>query len=391
MKTKKSRISRRDFIKTGVAGACLLSPADLFARSILTPRSNEKDILKNDAPRELWKWSREVYYSKDMGHRHVRCLTCPNRCVLPPDARSRCRSHVNKDGKLYTLVYGNPCAVHIDPIEKKPLYHFLPASHTLSIATTGCSFHCLNCQNWEISQARPEDVRFYDLSPPAVVQESLNRACSSIAYTYSEATTFYEYMLDTSRLAKEKGIRNVWVTNGYINEPPLLELSDTLDAANVDLKGFSESLYASLNAGRLKPVLRTLRILKDRGVWFELTALIVPTYTDDLEMVKNMCHWILENLGADYPLHFSRFYPRYKLTHLPPTPITFLRKARQTAMEMGIHYVYVGNIASAESNHTYCPTCKKKIIERRGYTIEHVGIRGGRCVYCNEPVAGVWE
>lgn len=369
----------------------MLSPSDLFARSILTHRSNEKDVLKNDAPRELWKWSKEVYYSKKMGHRYVRCLTCPNMCILPPDARSRCRSHVNKDGKLYTLVYGNPCAVHVDPIEKKPLYHFHPASDTFSIATTGCSFHCLNCQNWEISQARPEDVKFYDLFPRSVVKEALGRACRSIAYTYSEATTFYEYMLDTSRLAHEEGIKNVWVTNGYINEPPLLELSGLLDAANVDVKGFSESVYASLNAGRLKPILKTLEILKDRGVWFELTALIVPTYTDKLEIVKKMCHWILETLGADHPLHFSRFYPRYKLTHLPPTPITFLKKARQTAMEMGIHHVYVGNIPDEESNHTYCPSCKRRIVERRGFTVANMKIRGNKCAYCNESIAGVWE
>ncbi len=386
----KFRTTRRDFIKTGVAGFCMLTPADLFAKSLLNLQKNEKRVIKNDAPRELWKWSKEVYYKTEMGHGYVRCLTCPNMCVLPPDARSRCRSHVNKDGKLYTLVYGNPCAVHIDPIEKKPLYHFLPASDTFSIATTGCSFHCLNCQNWEISQAKPEDVRFHDLFPEAVIQKAVQTGCKSIAYTYSEATTFYEYMLDTSRLAREKSIKNVWVTNGYINEPPLVEFSKTLDAANVDVKSFSESTYASLNAGRLKPVLRTLQILKDKGVWFELTALIVPTYTDDMEMIKKMCSWILENLGADYPLHFSRFHPQYKLTHLPPTPITFLKKARKTAMEMGIHYVYVGNIPPAESNHTFCPSCKKKIIERIGYRTDVKGVENGRCLFCEHPIAGFW-
>lgn len=382
--------TRRDFIKTGVAGFCMLTPADLFAKGLFNLQKNEKKIINDDAPKELWKWSKEVYYKAGMDNRYVRCLTCPNMCVLPPDARSRCRSHVNKGGRLYTLVYGNPCAVHIDPIEKKPLYHFLPSSDTFSIATTGCSFHCLNCQNWEISQARPEDVRFYDLFPEAVIQKVLQTECQSIAYTYSEATTFYEYMLDTSRLARENSIKNVWITNGYINEAPLSEFSKTLDAANVDVKSFSESTYASLNAGRLKPVLRTLKILKDKGVWFELTALIVPTYTDDMEMVKKMCHWILENLGVDYPLHFSRFHPQYKLTHLPPTPIAFLERARKMAMEMGINYVYVGNIPSAESNHTYCPSCKRKIVERRGYAIGNVDITKGKCSYCNELIAGVW-
>jgi pyruvate formate lyase activating enzyme len=373
-----------------MVGFCMLTPADLFARGLFSLQKNEKKITQNDAPKELWKWSKEVYYQTELGQGYVRCLTCPNTCVLPPDARSRCRSHVNKDGKLYTLVYGNPCAVHIDPVEKKPLYHFLPASDTFSIATTGCSFHCLNCQNWEISQAKPEDVRFHDLFPEAVIQKVLQTDCTSVAYTYAEATTFYEYMLDTSRLAHEHNIKNIWVTNGYINEAPLSELSKTLDAANIDVKSFSESTYARLNAGRLEPVLRTLKILKDKGVWFEMTALIVPTYTDDMETVKKMCTWILENLGADYPLHFSRFFPLYKLTHLPPTSIDFLESARKVAMEMGIHYVYVGNVPPAESSHTYCPSCKRKIIERMGYMIKNVGMTSGKCSYCNEPIAGVW-
>jgi len=198
-------------------------------------------------------------------------------------------------------------------------------------------------------------------------------------------------MVDTSRLAREKGIKNVWVTNGYMNEPPLMELCKSLDAANVDIKSFSEDIYSRLNAGRLKPVLRTLNVLKEKNVWFEMTALIVPTYTDNMEMVKRMCNWILETLGPDYPLHFSRFHPQYKLTHLPSTPVTFLESARKTAMEMGIHYVYVGNIPHAESNHTYCPSCKRKIIDRAGYRITEINIKNGKCSFCREPVGGVWN
>ena len=384
-------ITRRDLIKSGIGGALLLSPVSVLAKPLFSASKNVKQVTENDAPEKLWKWSKEVYFKEELKNNYVKCLTCPNECILAPDARSRCRSHVNKGGKLYTLVYGNPCAVHIDPIEKKPLYHFLPSSDTFSIATTGCSFNCLNCQNWEISQERPEKVRFHDMFPTAVVKGAVRNNCRSIAYTYSEATTFYEYMLDTSRLAREKGIKNVWVTNGYMNEAPLIELCKTLDAANVDIKSFSEDIYSRLNAGRLKPVLRTLNILKEKNIWFEMTALIVPTYTDNMDMVKRMCHWILETLGPDYPLHFSRFHPQYKLTYLPPTPVTFLENARKTAMGMGIHYVYVGNIPPAESNHTYCPSCKRKIIDRTGYRITEINIKNGKCSFCREPIAGVWN
>lgn len=382
--------TRRELIKTGIICTLSLSSTDVFAKWLLPSEKNEKRITRNDAPDKLWKWSKEVYFKVERG-KNVQCLTCPNQCFLEPNARSKCQSHVNKDGKLYTLVYGNPCAVHIDPIEKKPLYHFIPSSRSFSIATTGCSFRCLNCQNWEISQVKPEDVKFVEMFPDAVVENARKNGCRSIAYTYSEATTFYEYMLDTSRLARGAGIKNVWVSNGYINKPPLLKLCKTLDGANIDIKNFSEDIYSRLNAGRLKPVLRTVTILKEKGVWFEITALIVPTYTDNIEMIKRMCEWILENLGPDYPLHFSRFFPRYKLTHLPPTSIPFLEKARETAMKMGIHYVYVGNIPQADSNHTYCPSCKKKIIERLGYLIAENRVVDGRCAFCRQTIAGVWE
>jgi len=384
-------ITRRDLIKTGLAGALALSSVNALATPFFSSNKNEKTVTFNDAPTTIWKWSKEVYFKETLKDDYVKCLTCPNECILPPGARSRCRSHVNMDGHLYTLVYGNPCAVHVDPIEKKPLYHFMPASKSFSIATTGCSFNCLNCQNWEISQARPEDVRSADMFPEDVVRNALSGDCRSIAYTYSEATTFYEYMLDTSRLARKESIKNVWITNGYINRAPLVELCRSLDGANVDIKSFSETLYARLNAGRLRPVLECLKTLKEKGVWFEMTALIVPTYSDSMDMIKAMCDWIVEHLGPGYPLHFSRFYPQYKLPYLPPTPISFLEKARHTAMERGIHFVYIGNIPPAESNHTYCPGCGKKIIARVGYHIIETDLTDGKCKFCGEMIPGIWN
>ncbi|MBN1829025.1 MAG: AmmeMemoRadiSam system radical SAM enzyme [Deltaproteobacteria bacterium] len=384
-------MTRRDVLRAGAAGCLMFTPLERAAAQIFQVNKNEKSVSNNDAPKTLWKWSKEVYFKRRLSRDVVQCLTCPNQCVLPPEARSRCGSHVNKGGRLYTLSYGNPCAVHIDPVEKKPLYHFYPGSSTLSVATTGCSFNCLNCQNWEISQAKPEEVRFQDLSPNEAAEDALKEHCRALAYTYTEATTFYEYMIDTAEIARTRGIKNVWITNGYINKEPLDRLANLLDGANVDLKSFSESTYARLNAGRLAPVLETLTTLKKRGVWIEITLLMIPSHTDSIDMVTDISAWILDNLGPDVPLHISRFYPRYKLTRLPPTPINLLREARSAAMNRGIRYVYIGNIPPDEASHTYCPSCKARIIERTGYTVANFHIEGNRCIHCRFPIAGCWK
>jgi len=219
--------------------------------------------------------------------------------------------------------------MNVDPIEKKPLFHFKPRSKAFSIATTGCNFRCLNCQNWEISQAKPREVRHYELFPADVIKTAQHSKCGSIAYTYSEATTFFEYMIDTARLARDNGISNLWISNGYINRKPLLELCSVLDAANVNLKSFSDAIYRKLNGGRLQPVLDTFKTLHQQEVHFEMTTLVVPGYVDDTEMIKQMCQWILTNLGPDYPLHFLRFFPRYKLDRLPSTPVSTLVRFSQ--------------------------------------------------------------
>jgi pyruvate formate lyase activating enzyme len=280
--------------------------------------------------------------------------------------------------------------MHVDPIEKKPLNHFFPTTSIFSIATTGCNFRCLNCQNWEISQKRPEDVRHGELFPDDVVKEAKKRDIPSIAYTYSEAITYYEYMYDIATRAREAGLKNVLVSNGYINKGPLVRLAEYIDGANINLKSFEDSLYRALNGGRLKPVLNTFKTLHREGVWFEMTTLAVPTYVDDPEMIKRMCGWILKELGPDYPLHFLRFFPQYKLTRLPPTPVTLLEKFREVAMKEGIHYVYLGNVPGHEGCHTFCHNCGKILIERNGYFLGQMNIEKGRCKFCQTSIPGRW-
>ena len=389
------RINRRHFLCSGAMLFCSAIPSYAswpFKGGVAGSGSADirGEVFKGDAPKTIWKWSCEGRYYKRILNDKTVCGLCPNRCVLSPGDRAVCRGRINSGGKLYSLVYGNPCAANVDPIEKKSLFHFKPGTSAFSIATTGCNFRCLNCQNWEISQAKPHEVRHTELFPPEVVQAAVRSGSSSVAYTYSEATVFFEYMIDTARLAREKGISNLWISNGYINKKPLLELCSVMDGANVNLKAFSDDIYRKLNGGRLEPVLNTFKTLHERNVHFEITNLVVPGYVDDEEMVKKMCGWILKNLGPDYPLHFSRFAPKYKLDRLPFTPVSTLTRFRKLAMKEGIHYVYLGNVPGHKGNHTYCHKCGKILIERKGYFINRDNLKDGRCGFCKEVIQGVW-
>jgi len=389
---KTDGMTRREFLGKAALGAACVGAGGYLVNELLLKKQPAKpasDVIQA-APEELWKWSREAYNYVKLGE-EVRCGLCPNACLLQDGQRGTCRVRVNKNGRLYSLVYGNPCSVHVDPIEKKPLFHFLPGTTAFSIATAGCNFRCLNCQNWEISQKAPEETTNVELMPEDVVATALKSGANSIAYTYNEPTVFYEYMLDTSKAARQRGVRNVWVTNGYMNPEPLEELCKVLDAAHVDLKSFRDETYMKLNAGRLQPVLDTLKTLHKNNVWFEVINLVVPTWTDDLDMIGEMSRWLVKNIGPDYPLHISRFFPLYKLTKLPPTPTDFLVKARETAMGEGIHYVYVGNVPELNLEDTICPKCGKTVIGRRGYTVTANNLQDGTCKNCGEKIAGVWK
>ncbi|MEI7896446.1 MAG: AmmeMemoRadiSam system radical SAM enzyme [bacterium] len=319
------------------------------------------------------------------------CLICPNECVLREGGEGICRTHVVKDDKFYTIAYGNPCSVHSDPIEKKPLFHFLPASKSFSIATAGCNLSCLNCQNWEISQRSPKDTSNLDMFPEQVVRQAVKAGCKSIAFTYTEPVAFYEYVFDTSRLARDRGLKNLFISNGYINERPLRSLCKYLDAANIDLKSFSAETYSKLNGGSLKPILNSLEILKEEGVWLEITNLVIPGYNDNMTMIAEMCEWLAANGFEDNPLHFSRFHPLYKLDSLESTPLETLERARDIALKAGIRYVYLGNVPGSSAQNTHCPDCNKVIIERQGFTILSKNMNGNACGFCNAEIAGVWE
>ena len=385
-------MTRKEFLKSmgiGISGLFCASQGFAFNEKKPCDQNIKGHILKKEAPSKIWKWSIEGFHYESYG-KDVQCMVCPNHCYLSPGDRSVCRSKVNIGGKLYSLTYGNPCSVHMDPIEKKPLNHFYPGTSIFSIATTGCNFRCLNCQNWEISQRKPEEVRHGELFPKDVVMTAKEKGAPSIAYTYSEAITYYEYMYDTAKLARETGIKNVLVSNGYINTEPLLKLTQYLDGANINLKSFDNNIYRCLNGGTLKPVLDTFKTLHNEGVWFEMTTLLVPTYVDDLEMMKRMCGWILKELGPNYPLHLLRFFPHYKLTRLPPTPIKTLEEFRNLALKEGIRYVYLGNVPGHEGCNTVCHNCGKILIQRRGYLLRQVNIVKGRCKFCLATIPGRW-
>ena len=287
---------------------------------------------------------RECRYYRQLDDGRVKCLLCPHRCHISEGRTGICRSRRNEGGVLVSEVYGRPCSLAIDPIEKKPLYHFHPGTKCLSIACTGCNFRCLNCQNHEISQVAPSEVGHYDLSPEAVVELCIEHDCPGIAYTYTEPLTYLEYITDTARLAHEAGLWNILVTAGYVCQEPLKDLLPYLDAANIDLKSFSDDIYVKVSGGHLQPVLDTILAMRDAGVWIELTNLLIPGINDDMQMIRQMCQWIAGNGFADNPLHFSRFFPRYKMQDIPPTPVHTLKAAKQIALEEGLKHVYLGNV-----------------------------------------------
>lgn len=319
------------------------------------------------------------------------CELCPKECKIAEGQSGDCRCRIVVDGELRAASYGLPCAVHIDPIEKKPLFHFLPGTPIFSLAAAGCNLHCKFCQNWTISQVGPQDVRKIKASPKQVMTVAAEKGCRSIAYTYTEPVVFIEYVLDTAALAKEHGLNNVLVTAGYINRKPLELLCESVDAANTDLKAFSDRFYRDLCGGSLKPVLDGLTVMKERGVWVEVTNLIIPTFNDDMTMIRDMCRWIVAHLGDETPVHFSRFRPMYKIRNLPPTPTDTLMNAQKEAHDIGLKHVYVGNVMGSGAENTVCPNDGTLLIKRLGFSVLENNLKDGTCPTCGKAIAGVWS
>jgi pyruvate formate lyase activating enzyme len=331
-----------------------------------------------------------LFYDKVDGQK-VACYLCRHRCVIPDGKRGICGVRENREGILYTLVYGLPCAYHVDPVEKKPLFHFLPGSKAFSIATVGCNFQCLHCQNHEISQAPREGglISGEPMSPDKVVELAERAGCRSISYTYTEPTIFFEYALDIAKKAKERGLLNNFVTNGYIEEEPLRSIRPYLDGANVDLKAFSDKFYRGLCKAELSKVLDTIRTYRSLNIWIELTTLVIPGHNDSDEELRDIARFIRSDLGVDTPWHVSAFYPTFKLLDAPRTKPQTLQRARAIGVAEGLRYVYVGNIPGADGEHTYCPGCGKAVIKRHGYSITAYKIAESRCAFCGAVIDGV--
>ncbi|KPJ70606.1 hypothetical protein AMJ51_01465 [Microgenomates bacterium DG_75] len=334
---------------------------------------------------------KEASFYEQLSGGEVRCNLCPNRCVLAEGQRGICRVRENIGGKLYSLIYGQPATIHLDPIEKKPFYHFLPGTKVYSLASAGCNLRCKYCQNWDIAQRAPEELESVKMSPEEIVEDAIKSGSPSIAVTYSEPVVNYEYVRDIGKIAKEKGIKMTIVSAGYINPEPLRQLLPYLDAIKIDLKGYNNRYYQEVVGGRLEPVLETLKVIKEEGTWLEIVYLVVPGYNDDMEEIKQMAIWIKENLGDEVPLHFSRFHPMYQMENLPPTPEETVKQARQVAMEVGLKYVYTGNISDVEGSTTFCPENNQPLIVRKGYFIEENHLKKGQSELCPIAIPGVWQ
>ncbi len=327
----------------------------------------------------------------ETGRRDVACALCPKNCVIAPGQSGECRIRVNRDGTLVAVTYGYPCSVHVDPVEKKPVFHFLPGTEILSIATVGCNLHCKNCQNWSISQENPENAPASPLPPEDLPGLAKRHGCLSVAYTYTDPVVYYEYALDGCVKTHEAGLKNVLVTAAYINQGPLKELCRHVDVANIDLKSMSEAFYRDVCSATLQPVLNALVTAKSMGVLVEVTNLVIPTLNDSDADLQKLARWLAENLGRETPLHFSRFFPQYRMRNLPPTPAETLDRAKEIARAEGLHHVYIGNINRPEGENTRCASCGGLLVERVRYEVLQNNLENGMCPDCGTEAHGLWQ
>ena len=367
-------LSRREFLGSlGATAACMWCCSDGFAAG----QSGTAD-------------SPEARFYKPMADGSVQCELCPRGCQVPDGMRGYCGVRENRGGKYYTLVYGRPSASNLDPIEKKPFFHVYPGTKAFSIATVGCNLHCKFCQNFDISQAPPEDLPPTYYSPDDIAEMAVQRKAKTLAFTYNEPTIFYEYMHDCAQAAKKRNMESIIISNGFIRDAPQRTLFPLVKAIKIDLKAFNQSFYSDICNGILQPVLDTLKRLSGSGVWYEIVNLMIPTLNDNQQDLQRMSAWIVKELGPDVPIHFTRYTPLYRLRNLPPTPTETLLRARETALKEGCHFVYCGNQPGIDGENTICPDCKKTVIRRYGHRILENLLSSGKCSFCSRVIPGVW-
>ncbi|MBU0755035.1 MAG: AmmeMemoRadiSam system radical SAM enzyme [Planctomycetes bacterium] len=378
--------SRRTFLKKNLA---LCAGSGFWLQGAEAEPIPQQGSTVEEQAAESWAPVEAQFYEK-IEDLKIRCKLCPKECAVADRERGYCGVRENRSGTYWTLVHSRPCSIHVDPIEKKPLYHFMPGHKSYSLATVGCNMECRFCQNWEISQFTPEQRSAYHLTPAQVVEQARQAGCRSIAYTYTEPVIFYEYMLDCARAGQKAGVKSVMISNGYIQEKPLRKLIPFLDAVKIDLKAFTDSFYRELCSGELEPVLKTLKILKETGIWFEIVVLLIPTKNDSVKEIGELCAWVIKELSDTVPVHFNRFHPVYKIKDLPRTPVSTLENAMKIARGAGIKFPYIGNLQGKEWGDTFCSHCGKPVISRVGFYLAKLEVNKGNCNYCGKPLPGVW-
>ncbi len=379
MRRRRATMPRREFLLTSGQGLCLLALGGLGLAGCSGASGQPGDRFTR--PAKMWK--------KLQGG-DVLCRLCPNGCRLGEGDRGACRARQNIGGELRTLVYGRIAAAHVDPVEKKPMFHFLPGATAYSVATAGCNLSCQFCQNWQLSQADPEELDATPITPDGLSQRARSAGSKVIAFTYNEPTVQYEYILDAAASARRQGVRPVIISNGYIMPEAGRTLARAMDGIKIDLKAFSEKFYSSVCGGRLAPVLDNLAAVHAAGAWVEIVVLVIPTLNDSPAEIRRMAAWVRKNLSANVPMHFTRFHAMYRIQNLPPTPVSTLERCRTIAKEEGIRYAYVGNVSGHRWENTYCHNCNRIIIERSGYFSVKSGVRGGACPFCGTKIPGVW-
>jgi len=373
-------VDRRTFIKLAAALPCLAAASPGWL-------PKEAFALPNDD----WGPPLEARHYQKLGGNVVKCKLCPRECVVGPGDRGFCRVRENRGGTYYSLSHSRIVAAHIDPVEKKPFFHFLPGSLAFSVATPGCNVNCKFCQNWEISQPRPEELRSVRVPPKELAERAKASGCPMLAYTYTEPVVFNEYVVDAAEAGHAVGLRSVVVSNGFIQQEPLKRLCQSVDAIKTDVKAFSEKYYREVVRGELKPVLDTVVTVRKHGRWSEIVYLVVPTLNDSDAEFRSLARWVKSEVGEDMPVHFTRFHPLYLLTNLPPTPVETLERAKAVADAEGLQYVYIGNVPGHPAENTYCPKCRRLLIERAGFTIRQMHVQKGKCEYCQQSIPGVWK